>query len=102
VPIPFAHAVLGGEVEVPTLDGKVTLRVPEGTQSGKTFRLRGKGLPPLQGGARGDQLVRIFVEVPSSLTPRARELLQEFAQECGADVSPVSKGFMDKLRDLFG
>jgi molecular chaperone DnaJ len=102
VPIPFASAVLGGEVEVPTLDGKVTLRVPEGTQSGKIFRLRGKGLPPLQGGARGDQLVRIFVEVPTSLTPRARELLSEFAQECGADVSPVSKGFMDKLRDLFG
>jgi molecular chaperone DnaJ len=102
VPIPFSTAVLGGEVEVPTLDGKVALRVPEGTQSGKTFRLRGKGLPALHGGARGDQLVRIFVEVPSKLTPRARQLLEEFAQECGADVSPVSKSFMDKLRDLFG
>jgi molecular chaperone DnaJ len=102
VPIPFATAVLGGEIEVPTLEGKVGLRVPEGTQSGKSFRLRGKGLPTLHGGARGDQLVRIFVEVPSKLTPRARQLLEEFAQECGADVSPVSKSFMDKLRDLFG
>ncbi len=102
VPIPFATAVLGGEIEVPTLEGKVALRVPEGTQSGKSFRLRGKGLPALHGAARGDQIVRIFVEVPSKLTPRARQLLEEFAQECGADVSPVSKSFMDKLRDLFG
>ena len=101
VPIPFATAVLGGEIEVPTLEGKVALRIPEGTQSGKVFRLRGKGLPPLHGGGRSDQLVRIFVEVPTKLSGRARELLEEFARECGSEVSPVSKGFMDKLRDLF-
>ena len=102
VPIPFAKAVLGGEVEVPTLEGKVQLRIPEGTQSGRVFRLRGKGLPSVHGGGRGEQLVRIFVEVPTKLSPRARTLLEEFAEECGEDVSPVSKGFVDKLRDLFG
>ncbi len=102
VPIPFSTAVFGGEVQVPTLEGKVDLRVPEGTQSGKVFRLRGKGLPSVHTSGRGDQYVRIFVEVPSKLTPRARELLEAFAEECGEEVSPVSRGFMEKLRDLFG
>jgi molecular chaperone DnaJ len=102
VPILFATAVLGGEIEAPTLEGKVTLRIPEGTQSGKVFRLRGKGLPSVHASGRGDQLVRIFVEVPTKLSERGRRLLEEFAEECGADVSPVSKGFMEKLRDLFG
>jgi len=102
VPIPFVHAALGGEVEVPTLDGKMTLRVPEGTQSGKTFRLPGKGLPPLGGRARGDQIVQIFVEVPSKLTGRQRELLEQFARESGTDVSPVTKSFVEKLKDLLG
>jgi molecular chaperone DnaJ len=101
VPITFPTAVFGAEVEVPTLEGKVTLRVPESTQSGRVFRLRGKGLPSVHSGGRGDQFVRIFVEVPSKLSSRAKELLEEFAKECGDDVSPVSKGFMEKLRDLF-
>jgi molecular chaperone DnaJ len=101
VPIPFVHAVLGAEIEVPTLEGKVTLRVPEGTQSGKILRLRGKGLPSLGSSARGDQLVRIFVEVPTSLTDRQRELLEEFAKESGNEASPVTRGFLEKLRDLF-
>lgn len=101
VPITFASAVFGAEVDVPTLEGKVSLRVPEATQSGRMFRLRGKGLPSVHTGGRGDQFVRIFVEVPSKLTPRARELLEDFAKECGDDVSPVSKGFMEKIRDLF-
>jgi len=102
VPIPFVQAALGAEIEVPTLEGKVVLRVAEGTQSGKLLRLRGKGLPSLSGGARGDQLVRIFVEVPSRLTARQRELLEGFAAETSTEVSPVTKGFLDKLRDLFG
>ncbi len=102
VPIPFSSAVFGGEVEVPTLEGKVQLRVPEGTQSGKVLRLRGKGLPSVHQSGRGDQFVQIFVEVPTKLSPRARQLLEEFAEECGAEVSPVSRGFMEKLRDLFG
>ena len=101
VPIPFVQAALGAEIEVPTLEGRVSLRIPEGTQSGKVLRLRGKGLPTVAGGGRGDQLVRLFVEVPSRLTGRQRELLERFATESGTDVSPVTKGFLDKLRDLF-
>jgi molecular chaperone DnaJ len=109
VPISFVQAALGDEIEVPTLEGKVTMRVPEGTQSGKMLRLRGKGLPPLQPRAersqlermRGDIYVRIFVEVPTRLSGRQRELLEEFARESGTEVSPKATGFLDKLRDLF-
>jgi molecular chaperone DnaJ len=101
VPIPFVQAALGGEIEVPTLEGRVSLRIQEGTQSGKVLRLRGKGLPTVAAETRGDQLVRLFVEVPSRLTARQRELLEQFATESGTDVSPVTKGFVDKLRELF-
>jgi molecular chaperone DnaJ len=109
VPISFVQAALGDEIEVPTLEGKVTMRVPEGTQSGKVLRLRGKGLPPLQPRAersqlermRGDIYVRIFVEVPTRLSGRQRELLEEFARESGTEISPKASGFLDKLRDLF-
>ena len=109
VPISFVQAALGAEIEVPTLEGKVTMRVPEGTQSGKMLRLRGKGLPPLAPRAersqleraRGDIYVRIFVEVPTRISARQRELLEEFARESGTEVSPKATGFLDKLRDLF-
>ena len=109
VPISFVQATLGDEIDVPTLEGKVKMRVPEGTQSGKLLRLKSKGLPPLQPRAdrsqlermRGDLYVRIFVEVPTKLSERQRELLEEFAAESGTEVSPAAKGFMDKLRDLF-
>ncbi len=101
VPISFVQAALGAEIEAPTLDGRVSLRIPEGTQSGKKMRLRGKGLPGLGSQARGDLFVRIFVEVPTQLTERQRELLEEFAEEQGTEVSPMAKGFLDKLRDLF-
>jgi molecular chaperone DnaJ len=101
VPVSFVQAALGDEIDVPTLEGKVKLRVPEGTQTGKVLRLRGKGLPGLRSSARGDHLLHIFVEVPTKLTKRQRELLEEFATESGADVSPVTKGFLEKLRDLF-
>jgi len=109
VPIPFVQAALGAEVEVPTLDGKVKLQIPEGTQSGRVLRLRGKGLPPLQqrmdpaqlARMRGDLYVRVFVEVPSKLNKQQRELLQEFASITGTEVSPATKGFVDKLRNFF-
>lgn len=101
VPVPFVKAALGAEIEVPTLDGKVTMRIVEGTQSGTTLRLRGKGLPTLRSKERGDQLVRLFVEVPTKLTDRQRELLEQFAAESDTEVSPAAKGFMEKLRDLF-
>ena len=109
VPIPFVQAALGGEVDVPTLDGRVSVRIPEGTQSGKMLRLRGKGLPPLRPRLdasqlerlRGDLFVRIFVEVPTKLNARQRQLLEEFAEESGTEVSPESHGFLDKLREFF-
>ncbi|MBK7948724.1 MAG: molecular chaperone DnaJ [Deltaproteobacteria bacterium] len=109
VPVAFVQAALGGEIEVPTLDGKVKLAIPEGTQSGRVLRLRGKGLPPLQprldpaqlAKMRGDLYVKVFVEVPTKLNARQRELLEEFAAHSGHEVSPTTKGFVEKLRDLF-
>jgi len=102
VPIQFVQAALGAEIEVPTVEGKVKLHIPSGTQSGRVMRLRGKGLRTLRSSSRGDQLVHIFVETPTKLTARQRELLEAFAEESGADVSPVTKGFLEKLRELFG
>jgi molecular chaperone DnaJ len=101
VPIQFVQAALGAEVDVPTVEGKVKLQIPPGTQSGKVMRLRGKGLPTLRSSARGDQLVHVFVETPTKLTTRQRELLEAFADESDTEISPVTKGFLEKLRDLF-
>jgi molecular chaperone DnaJ len=101
VPISFVQAALGTEIEVPTLEGKVDMRIPEGTQPGKVMRLRGKGLPSLRSGELGDLYVRIFVEVPTKLSEEQRRLLERFAELSGEEVSPVTKGFLDKLRDLF-
>jgi molecular chaperone DnaJ len=102
VPLAFTQAALGAEVEVPTLDGKGKLRVPAGTQAGATLRIKGKGMPKRSGIGRGDQRVEVTVEVPTSLTERQRELLELLAKELGEEVQPQRKGFMDKLRDLFG
>jgi molecular chaperone DnaJ len=102
VPITFAHAALGGEVEVPTLEGKGKMRVPPGTQPGSVLRIKGKGIPHRAGLGRGDQRVEIAIEVPTQLTPRQREILGELAKELGEDVQPQRSSFMDKLRDLFG
>ncbi|GBE06663.1 MAG TPA: molecular chaperone DnaJ [Nitrospirae bacterium] len=99
VPISFTQATLGGEIEVPTIDGKtVTIKIPSGTPSGKTFHLKGKGVPRLGGYGRGDQYVTVYVDVPKKLSKRQKELLNEFADVSGED---VSKGFMDKIKDLF-
>ena len=103
VPVSFTQAALGAQIEVPTLDGKVKMKVPAGTQSGKVFRLRGKGFPQIgSGGARGDQHVRVTVEVPEKLTKKQRELLEQFAALAGEDTHPAAKGFFDKVRELFG
>jgi molecular chaperone DnaJ len=101
VPIKFTLATLGGSVEVPTLFGKATLKIPSGTQSGTTFRLRGKGLPSLRGGHQGDQLVRMHVEVPESLTSEQRRLLEEFAKVSGDAAEPTSKSFFEKAKKFF-
>ncbi len=102
VPLTFTQAALGAEVEVPTLDGKGKLRVPAGTQPGTTLRIKGKGMPKRTGIGRGDQRVEITIEVPTELSSRQRELLEELAKELREEVTPQRKGFMDKLKDLFG
>jgi molecular chaperone DnaJ len=103
VPVSFPQAALGAEIEVPTLDGKIKLKVPSGTQSGKVIRLKGKGFVDLHGYGRGDQLVRVVVETPRRLTSRQRELIEEFARVSGEDTNhPMSKGFVDKLKEMFG
>ncbi len=101
-PISFPQAALGCELEVPTLDGKVKLKVPAGTQSGKVLKLAGKGIPVLQGYGRGDQLVVIRVETPTRLTSRQKELLEEFVREGGEEIHPMGKTFFDKVKELFG
>ncbi|MEA3464725.1 MAG: molecular chaperone DnaJ [Thermodesulfobacteriota bacterium] len=100
-PITFVQATLGCELEVPTLDGKVKMKVPAGTQSGKVMKLSGKGIVDLQGRRRGDQLVVIRVETPTRLTSRQKELMEEFAKEGGESVHPISKGFFEKVKEMF-
>ena len=84
--ISFATAALGSEIEVPTLDGKVKLNIPEGTQTGTTFRLKGKGIPFLRSGGRGDQFVTVRVAVPKNLTSAQKEALRGFASSLGETV----------------
>jgi molecular chaperone DnaJ len=102
LPVSFPQAALGVEIEVPTLEGKLKMKVPAGTQAGSVFRLRGKGVVDLHSGGRGDQLVRVVVETPRKLTAKQRELLEEFARLDGEDVNPMSKGFFEKVKELFG
>ena len=104
VPIPMTTAALGGDVEVPTIEGKrVRLAVPTGTQTGKQIRLRGKGMSELHGHARGDMFVEIIVETPVNLTKRQQELLKEFAEASGQanNHHPESDGFFAKVRELW-
>lgn len=101
VSLSFPQAALGTEIEVDTLEGKSTMKVPAGTQPGTLFRLREKGVKDLRGAGRGDQLVRITVEVPQQLSPEQRHLIEELAQLDGADVQPIRKGFLTKVKELF-
>lgn len=101
VPISFSQAALGAEIEVPTLNGSARLKIPAGTQPGHIFRLKGKGFPFLRGTGTGDELVRIMVEVPSKLTSRQKELLQEFERLSDSASTPISKGFWEKVRGIF-
>ena len=102
MPISLVQAALGAEIEVPTLEGKVDLRIPEGTQPGKVMRLRGKGLPePAQRGARRPVRAHLRRGADASSPTSSAKLLERFAELSGEEVSPVTKGFLDKLRDLF-
>ena len=100
--ISFAQAALGGTVEVPTLDGKTELKIPEGTQPGTIFKMRGKGIPYLRGSGRGDQLVRVKIEVPTKLNSAQREAVQKMAEAFGEEVVPPDKGLFGKVREAFG
>ncbi len=101
VPIPFTTAALGGEIRVPTLDGAVSLKIPAGTQGGSTFRIRGLGMPALQGTAKGDILTYVQVEVPTRLDSEQREVLQKFAELCGEENNPIHKSFYDRVKSFF-
>ncbi|MYM23498.1 molecular chaperone DnaJ [Duganella sp. FT135W] len=104
MPISFAKAALGGEIEVPTLSGKVSFTIPEGTQSGKTFRLKGKGIKGVRSGFAGDLFCHVAVETPIKLTDKQKELLREFEKsttEGGSKHSPQTKTWRDKVKDFF-
>ena len=95
-PITFAQAVLGAELEIPTIDGKVKYDLPEGTQSGSTFRLKGKGIPSINGRGRGDQYVTVYIETPRNLTKEQKEALRKFAETMGDENYEERKGFFGK------
>ncbi len=100
IPISFTQAALGAKIEVPTLTGKCQVEVPPGTQHGEMIRCPGQGLPDMRNHRRGDQIIRILVEIPRRLSPRQEELLREFARSEDRTVLPESKGFVDKLKDF--
>src|SRR5205823_1983941 len=101
VPISMVTAALGGGFDVPTIDGgKTRVKVPEGTQSGRRFRLQSKGMPVLRSRETGDMYVQVVVETPQNLTKRQRELLNEFEKLSSKDTHPESTGFFGKVRDL--
>jgi molecular chaperone DnaJ len=102
VPVSFTQAALGTELEIPSLSGMVTLRLPPGTQSGSEFRLRGKGVPSLRSHGRGDLVIRVVVEVPTRLSPKQRELLEAYAELENGDRTPLAQSFFEKVKNLFG
>lgn len=99
VPISFIQATLGAEIEVPTIYGRVFIKIPSGTPSGRVFHLKGKGVPRLGGYGKGDQFITVYIDVPKKLTRQQKELLEEFARISGDE---IAKGFIDKIKDIFG
>lgn len=99
IKISLSRAVLGGEVIVPTLNGKADMKIPPGTQSGKIFRLKAKGVPDVHGRGTGDELIRVIVEIPAHLNPEQKRLIEEFARISGEDVNKESFG--DKIKKTF-
>ncbi len=102
IPISFADAALGGELEVPTLDGRVKLKVPPETQTGKLFRLRGKGVTPVRGGSVGDLMCRVVVETPVNLSSKQKDLLREFKEAGGEKNSPKQNSWFEGMKNFFG
>ena len=102
VPISITQATLGGTIDVPSLDQTRQLKIPAGTQYGDVFRIKGQGLPDLRTGRRGDELIRITVEIPRKITSEQEKLLIAFAETEDKDILPESKNFFEKLKDYFG
>jgi len=104
VPITFVQAALGCDIEVPTIDGKIKYHIPEGTQTDTTFRMKGKGIPHLNGYGRGDQLVRVTVETPKKLTQKQKDILKQFDESLGnpQNYHQKSKSFFEKIKDVLG
>ncbi|SET41683.1 molecular chaperone DnaJ [Natronincola peptidivorans] len=102
IPITFVQAALGEELEVPTIEGKVKYKIPEGTQSGTIFRLKNKGIQNPKGYGKGDQYVKVVVEVPKNLTEGQKDILKQFASESGEEIHQNRKTFFDKVKDVFG
>ena len=103
LPVNIAQLALGAEVEVPTVDGvPEKVNIPAGTQTGETFRVRGKGVPDLRSSRRGDQVVTMRVETPTELTDEQRELLRQLAQSFGVEVHEHGKGLFGRIKDAFG
>lgn len=103
-PVPMVTAALGGEIEMPTIDGARTrVSIPEGAQTGKRMRLKGKGMPSLRGGPNGDMVIELFVETPTQLSAKQKELLRQFAAECcpSGKCHPESQGFFRKVKKFF-
>ena len=101
MPVSFVIAALGGEINVPTLEGKASIKVPAGTQNGTVFKLRGKGMPHLRGSGQGQLLVRAVVEVPTKLTAGQRRKLEEFAESCGDQNAPMTRSFLERAKEFF-
>ncbi|HBO97987.1 MAG TPA: molecular chaperone DnaJ [Candidatus Omnitrophica bacterium] len=101
LPVSFVKAALGAEVSVPTLNGSVAMKVPAGTQSGKVFRLKGKGMPDVHGGSHGDQYVHVMIHVPERLNAEQKKLLEKFAEISGEDIGPSGESISEKIKKVF-
>lgn len=108
VPVPMCKAALGGEIEAPCLkstpddDCRLTVKIPEGAQTGKTVRLKGRGMPSLRGPQRGDLIVELFIETPTKLNARQKELMRELSDACSEQQHPETAGFFDKAKQFWG
>ena len=101
IPVTFVQAALGAEITVPTLDGKVKLNIHEGTQAGDMFKLRDKGIKRLNYSGKGDQYVKILVEIPKDLSKEQKQILKDFEAKTGDKNYKKNKSFFDKVKDLF-
>lgn len=101
IPIDFPTAALGGAIEVPTISGKTKMKIPAGTQNGTVLRLKGKGIPALRGGTRGDQHVKVFIEVPKNLNKDQKELLSKYAEIQNQSSHPMIDSFLEKAKNFF-